>query len=179
MHNLPTPLGVLYAGTTLKTLLLLQHLRRGSWVFLVFLYLFVHNWPQLRMHTVSSLRVSLYFVAPEEETFVQLRALQQKAQAPGPRLSQCCCKDRCISRRTRMCSETGAQRQAPLIVNKDTKVIPWERTVCSVNSTGKNRTICGREMKVPFYFLPYIPASRTAGNEFLLCISHPACDSSF
>ena len=33
LHDLPTPLGVLYAGTTLKTLLLLQHLRSSSWVF--------------------------------------------------------------------------------------------------------------------------------------------------
>ena len=36
LHDLPTPLGVLYAGTTLKTLLLLQHLRSSSWVFFFF-----------------------------------------------------------------------------------------------------------------------------------------------
>ena len=54
LHDLPTPLGVLYAGTKLKTLLLLQHLRSSSWVFfLVFQYLVVHNLPQLSMHTVT------------------------------------------------------------------------------------------------------------------------------
>ena len=61
------------------------------------------------------------------------------AEGPRPLVPGCLCcrKDRCIIRRTRMCPETGVQRQAQLIVNKDIKVIPWERTVCSVNGTGK------------------------------------------
>lgn len=91
----PPPGGAGYAGTTPHPALL-QQLRRGSWVFWSFcIFLSIIN---LAAHARSYfLMVSLYFVAPEDETFVQVRALQQKAQAPGPRLSQCRCKDRCIS----------------------------------------------------------------------------------
>ena len=51
--------------------------------FLVFLYLVVHNLPQLDMHTVIFSPLWFLCILLLEETFVQVQALQQRV--PGPR----------------------------------------------------------------------------------------------
>lgn len=111
------PPGVLYAGPR-QDPAFAPTAQKGQLGFLVFLYLFVHNWPQLRMHrSYFPHGFFLYFVSPEDETFVQVRALQQKAQAPGPRLSQCH-KDRDVSVEGQECACSRAQRQAQLLSTK-------------------------------------------------------------
>ena len=79
------PFVVLCAGGMRSALLLLLALQKWQLVFLVFLYLVIHNLPQLHMHTVIFSPVWFLCILVLKETFAQVQALQQKV--PDPSLS--------------------------------------------------------------------------------------------
>ena len=71
----PPLLGSTVCRVMHSTLLLLQHLRSSSWVF-VFLYLMVHNVPQLWVYAILFSLLQFLCILLLKEMFVQVQALQ-------------------------------------------------------------------------------------------------------
>ena len=83
--GLPTSLVVCVCVQQGELSLLLLLTPCGSWVFSVFLYLFVHILPQLFMQAVIFSPLWFLCILLLKETFVQVQALKQRI--PGP--NQC------------------------------------------------------------------------------------------
>ena len=81
----PPLLGSTVCRVMHSTPLLLQHLRSSSWVF-VFLYLMVHNVPQLWVYAILFSLLQFLCILLLKEMFVQVQTLQSRA--PGLSLSQ-------------------------------------------------------------------------------------------
>ena len=76
------PLVVLYAGATCSTLPWLPALQKLQLGFFVFLYLLVHNLPQLHIHAVIFSPLEFLCIVLLEETYAQVQALQQRVPRP-------------------------------------------------------------------------------------------------
>ena len=88
LGGLPTPLVVVCAEPCAMPCSCSRVFKSSSWVFLVSLYLFVHNLPQLCMPMQAVIFDPLQFLCILwlKDMFVQVHTLPQKV--PGPRLPQ-------------------------------------------------------------------------------------------
>ena len=87
LGGLPTPLVVMCAGGVLSALLLLQALHKWKLGFLVFLYLTVHNLPQLLYTQLFLVPYSFFVFRCWRRPLSSCKDCNKESQISGPSLS--------------------------------------------------------------------------------------------